>query len=251
MNAEDIQTLAQAIRELNQPAAPTVTLKLPEFWTDDPEVWFARVESQFNTKGVNVDSSKFDPIVSALDNAAASEVKNILTDPPAQNKYEALKNALLAAFSKTQAEKDSELLNLSGLGDKKPTALLRKIRSLNSDAETLRRALFLAQLPTDVRGVLAGQQFTTLEALAEAADRVVEARQPNKHSQASFAISKKGASSRQTQVSTESNICFFHAKYGTLARSCKPGCIFADLPRAKVETAFNPTRTSENFKAGR
>ena len=68
MNAEDLQLLAQAIKDLNQPTSVSTTIKLPEFWPDDPEVWFARVESQFNTKGINADCAKFDHIVAALDN---------------------------------------------------------------------------------------------------------------------------------------------------------------------------------------
>ena len=31
-------------------AVHTVSLKLPEFWTDDPEIWFIRVEAQFRSR---------------------------------------------------------------------------------------------------------------------------------------------------------------------------------------------------------
>ena len=193
MNQDDIKALAKAVSDINAPSVQAVSVKLPEFWPDDPEIWFARVEAQFNTRGISADATKFDHVVGVLDNSTASEVKSVLTHPPATNKFEALKKALLDAFSKSQAQKDAELLALSGLGDRKPTALLRKIRGLNNDAETLRRALFLAQLPSEVRGVLAGQEFATLESLAEAADRIVEATQTNVVP-GSFAVSNRTGS---------------------------------------------------------
>ena len=31
-------------------AIHAASLKLPEFWTDDPEVWFVRVETQFRSR---------------------------------------------------------------------------------------------------------------------------------------------------------------------------------------------------------
>ena len=65
-------------------------------------------------------------------------------------------------------------MNLNGLGDRRPTALLCKINALNDDPRTLKRALFLANLPSEIRNILAGQEFRETEDLAEAADRVWE-----------------------------------------------------------------------------
>ena len=87
----------------------------------------------------------------------------------------ALKTALLNAFGKSQLQKDAELIDISGLGDKKPSAFLRYLESLNNDADTLRRAFFLAQLPSQVRAILAAQEFPNLQELALAADRIIEA----------------------------------------------------------------------------
>ena len=128
------------------------------------------------SRSVTQDQTKFDLILSALDNTTAAEVKSVLLNPPNQNKYETLKTTLLGAFGKSQARKDAELLNISSLGDRSPSALLRELESLNNDAETLHRALFLAQLPTQVRSILALQEFLDIHDLAKAADRIVEAK---------------------------------------------------------------------------
>ena len=129
------------------------------FGPPNPEVWFARIKAQFNTRTITGDRTKFDYLVSSLDNTTASEVEAVLLNPPDADKYGALKKALLQAFAKTQVQEDSELLNLTGLGDMKPTTLLRKLLSLNTDAKTLLRAHFVALLPADVRAVLAGREI--------------------------------------------------------------------------------------------
>ena len=189
VGSEDIKTIvttavSTAVKDLgdhNQLGVNAVSVKLPDFWTDSPEVWFARVEAQFGNKAITQDETKYNYVVSALDNATAKEVQSVLTRPPEDEKYVALKEALVKAFGKTQAQKDAELLGLCGLGDMKPTALLRKMDSLNSDPATIYRALFLSQLPTEVRSVLASHEITDLQELAQTADRIVEARGSNSH----------------------------------------------------------------------
>ena len=69
-----------------------------------------------------------------------------------------MKAALIRAFGKTQAEKDQALLGLNGLGDRKPSELLQHMQNLNADPATLFKALFLAQLPPNVRRILSTSQ---------------------------------------------------------------------------------------------
>ena len=252
LQQSDIHSLAEAIQALNteagtQPSSvQAASLKLPEFWTDNPEVWFARVEAQFNTKGINQDTTKYDYIVASLDNSTASEVGAVLLNPPENNRYTALKGALLQAFAKSQEQKDAELLSLSSLGDMKPTALLRKLLSLNSDTKTLLRAHFLALLPTDVRSVLAGREIPDLDELAKTADRVLEAKRFDTlvHSvdfPVAAPVSKPGSnfsrrSARQShsaKPNSSKHVCDLHVKYGSQAFNCRgTWCLLHSLPRA-------------------
>ena len=133
---------SQNSRQADAAAVSAVSVKLLEFLPEDPEVWFIRVEAQLRSRSVTQDQTKFDYVVASLDNSTAAEVKAVLLHPPAANKYDAIKEALLGAFGKTQAQKDAELLNILGLGDRTPSALLRKLESLNNNADTLRRAFF-------------------------------------------------------------------------------------------------------------
>ena len=166
----------------NEQASPNInqtSVKLPEFWTKSPAVWFARIEAQFNTKNISQDQTKYDYVVSALDANTAEEIQHILLNPPTTGKYESLKNELNKTFGKSQFERDSELLNINGLGDRRPSALLHKINALINDPQTLKRAIFLANLPSEICSVLVAQHFTDTEQLAAAADCVWESQSYN------------------------------------------------------------------------
>ena len=223
-----------------------VSIKLPEFWTTSPEVWFARVEAQFGTKNITQDQTRYEYVVSALDFKTAEEVQDVLVSPPEAEKYATLKKALIKAFGKSQAQRDRELLNLNGLGDRKPTALLRRINALNDDPQTLKRALFLSNLPADVQSILAGQDFTDIGKLAEAADRVWEARctsvqhitQDSGQPSATIESVKRHRVQMTRPVDTNTTssshapsppVCFYHLRFGPQARNCQPGCKFSSL----------------------
>ena len=135
-------------------------------------MWFAKIEAQFGTRQITSDQTEYDYVIATLDVSVAEEVQNILLHPPKEDKYVALKSTLLKTFGKSQAERDSELLNLNGLGDRRPTALLRKIENLNNDPQTLKRALFLANLPSSIRPILPAQNISDIDKLAEDADRI-------------------------------------------------------------------------------
>ena len=119
-NADDVEAIARALKAVpgrDPPVVQAVSLKLPTFWLSRPALWFAQVEAQFSTRHppIDADLTKYNYIVSALDNVAAAEVEALILSPPPDGKYTAVKEALIKAFGKTQAQKDDELLSLSGL----------------------------------------------------------------------------------------------------------------------------------------
>ena len=150
-------------------------------------------------------------------------------------------------------ERDNELLSLSGLGDRKPTGLLRHIRSLNADPETLLRALFLAQLPVEVRRVLAGTGTIDLDELAVKADCMMEAARSDRDMIRAVkhhpSLSSSEGDSRPVPLTVKDDICFFHKKFGLAARKCTgKTCRFNGLPATQL---IVPSSPSGNGQAGR
>ena len=120
------------------PATPatvisTVSMKLPPFWPKDPDTWFAQVEAQFATRGITVEKTKFDYLVASLSPDAATEVRDLILNPPADNPYTLLKAAIIKRFAGSNQQKLQRLLNDLELGDNKPSQLLRRMRQLWSD----------------------------------------------------------------------------------------------------------------------
>ena len=75
----DIQALATALKGL-QTEAKTVNataVKLPAFWSGNPQVWFKQVESVFSTRNpqITLQQTKFNYVIQALDNLTADRVR--------------------------------------------------------------------------------------------------------------------------------------------------------------------------------
>ena len=245
-----------------------VGLKLGTFWTDRPAVWFQQAEAQFAIKKITVETTKFHHLLVALDNKTSGEVEHVITDPPEDEPYTALKEALLEAYERTPAQKDREFMAIRSLGDLKPSAMLRKMRRLRPHSEhssTIFRWSFLRVLPLEVSNILVIMEDEPLDVLAKKADRIMEQRSDAPGSVAAispaseaspssvlsigevdavrrFLRQDRGQSrpedrgpSRGARTPSEATqfTCRNHAKWGTKSFSCKPGCLFADLPLAR------------------
>ncbi|KAG1936440.1 interleukin-1 receptor accessory protein-like 1-A [Pimephales promelas] len=110
--------------------ANAVTLKLPEFWESSASAWFAQTEAQFALREITADTTKYYYVVSALGNSTASRVVSLLTNPPENEKYAALKAHLLKTFELTDTERANRLFSLQGLGDSKPSELMDRMLDL-------------------------------------------------------------------------------------------------------------------------
>ena len=235
MDSKDIAAIAEALKGLlpsQSPAGPAtvsaVAIKLPSFWNTRPEVWFRQVEAQFATRNppITSDETRFNYVVAALDSATAGEVEKLIMFPPSTGKYDALKGGLVDAFGKSQAVKDNELLSLAGLGDRKPSSMLRYIESLNADPQTLLRAVFMAQMPTEVRRILAGSSTTDLHALAKEADAIMEA---NSSFSASVSAVKPAATTSGPSPRAP-YVCQYHYRFKEKAHKCnRNGCTLSHL----------------------
>ena len=101
-----------------------VAPKLPTFWTTCPLAWFAQTEAQFALRNLSSDDTRYFHVVAALDSQTATRALSVIASPPLTNKYEALKSFLCSTFGLSETERANTLLDLTGLGERKPIELM-------------------------------------------------------------------------------------------------------------------------------
>lgn len=154
-----------------------VGVRIPPFYKEKPALWFAQLEAQFTLSNITADTTKFYYTMAQLDPQYASEVEDIITNPPATNKYDKLKTELVKRLSATRERDIQQLLSHEELGDRKPSQLLRRMQHLAGPGvpEDLMRTMWTNRLPQNIQVILASQTKCTLEELAELADKVHDA----------------------------------------------------------------------------
>ncbi len=108
-----------------------VSVKLPEFWLDDPEMWFAQAEGTFRRANITVSAIKYDYVQMKLSLKASTSLREIvhaaasLTDP-----YECLKEKLTARYTKSRWRLVFKLFDHPDLGDRQPSEMMDSLLSL-------------------------------------------------------------------------------------------------------------------------
>uniref|UniRef100_A0A2A4J8M7 DUF7041 domain-containing protein n=1 Tax=Heliothis virescens TaxID=7102 RepID=A0A2A4J8M7_HELVI len=241
-----------------------VGVRVPPFWAEEPEIWFAQVEGQFSIAGITADVTKFNYVIGHLENQYTRDIKDIIINPPATNKYEKLKTELIKRLTASNEKKITQLLMHEELGDRKPSQFFRHLKSLagSNVPDDFLRTIWVSRLPHGIQTVLAGQPLTTaLEDLTDLADRVNDltssspkvcavsdgatssvlneltreiAELRRQFQQLSTRDSRSHSrSSRNTRTSSRQRslsnyrkfpICWYHSKFGEKASRCTRPC---------------------------
>ncbi|BHF66092.1 hypothetical protein SprV_0200910600 [Sparganum proliferum] len=102
--------------------------------------------------------------------------------PTTEAPYAALKEALISRISLSTQKRLQRLISEEDLGDGKPTQLLRRLEQLADGQKldaTMFKQLLLQRLPPSVQAILAPNiPSSTVQTLAETADRILEYYQP-------------------------------------------------------------------------
>ena len=139
--------------------------KIPQFSADDPEIWFALLESQFYNYNITDDHIKYTYVITNLDMSIAKTVKEIIINPPAENKYNKIKTELILRLTASQEKKIRQLLMHEELGDRKPSQFLRHLQDLAGPSvpEDFITTIWCDRLPEKIQTVLASQTTHTTE----------------------------------------------------------------------------------------
>lgn len=151
-----------------------VTIKIPPFWTDRPEIWFYQIEAQFSINKIASEETKFNYMVSQLEPKYVENIWDIIKSTNV-SKYSAAKERLLNIFKESEDKKIKRLITGIDLGDLKPSQLLRRMQSLaGADiSNKVLRTLWFEKLPDYIKNVLLVSD-EDLEKVAIMADKILE-----------------------------------------------------------------------------
>jgi hypothetical protein len=184
--------IAQDIKANFNLAAVSIQSRLLPFWREIPRAWFIQFEAVVDPLHTS-DDQKYRYVLQQLQAADLRHVTDILYNPPATNKYEAIKSRLLAAYDKSEVKNFQQLISGLELGDQKPSQLVRRMRELSGGMITDDglKIEWLNQLPTQMRVVLSINTTSSLDILAAMADQMAEYSTPANNTIAAIAKSSE------------------------------------------------------------
>ncbi|UYV78472.1 hypothetical protein LAZ67_16001606 [Cordylochernes scorpioides] len=255
------------------------SIKAPEFWPNDPELWFITLESQFllnKPSLITNDDTKFSYLISLLPPSTAIEVREFIISPPPDNKYDALKKAIIKCTADSEFKKLQQLLTQEELGDRLPSQLLRHLRQLIGESkavsDTTLKMLWMQRLLKNIQIILTTQEQASLNSLADLADRVTEItsspssststlekelaslraeisalkidlnkkeeRIPRSRSRSSSS-SRKSSPNSYRKYNPNGSWCWYHFRFKHHARKCISPCTFNKKAKNQQENSNN------------
>lgn len=151
------------------------TRRFPIVGRANPRVWCAQVEHMFKAARVTSQRTMFTELVCQLDPDVLAAIEDVFEMDEAKQTYTMLKARLMEQFSDSEAKRLQRLLQDVSLEDKKPSTLLREMRTLAGQrvTEDFLKGLWLQRLPAQMQAILAMSNVELTE-LAAQADRVAE-----------------------------------------------------------------------------
>ena len=97
--------------EGSEPEVAARSIKIPPFWPSDPMLCVTQVEAQFMLSGITAQLTKFCHILADLSQQIATEVRDLLKDPPGENPYDILEETLIKRTTLPEQQRFQQLLS--------------------------------------------------------------------------------------------------------------------------------------------
>ncbi|VDM16139.1 unnamed protein product [Hydatigera taeniaeformis] len=228
--------------------APT-RIRLPAFWPDQVQLWFAACEAQFAAYGIHNQHARYSCVLALLKPEDCSLLSDLILNPDLTLPYDRLKAALIQRSLTAQwrsARKET------------PSAIVHRIRhalyekAVDAD-ETALKEMIIPFLPPAVRSVLEPvKEAASLDQLAQMADRVMAMKMEGEALEAAFGemvsqqqqqvwrqrpgrFRRRSTSRRPRTPSQRQFICEYHMRFGEQAKHCHPPCDY-NLREQKIRS---------------
>lgn len=174
MNQSTCKSSCGQQETLEVAAGTAILSRIPEFWRDQPRLWFTQLEAILAPQKQG-DDYKYFTVVAKLSKEEILQVSDLITSPPSTEKYNAIKERLINCYEESEQRQFQKLLTEMDLGDQKPSQLLRKMQVLGKGKmgdETI-KLLWLRLLPPSVTTVLAVTEDMDIDKMSQIADKII------------------------------------------------------------------------------
>lgn len=259
-NAQDGNGNANTLPPIVHTAPPDVAAvaRLPAFWRHAPEHWFTHAEATFACQRISANNTRINHVLTALDEEGIRAVADLLGSSAT---YERIRRRLIDVFSVPRSTRFREIVLPGGIGDRRPSQLLRDMRNAAPQdlGEVALKEFWLQKLPTNVLAIISSMDETT-DALAARADRIMEVCSSQRVDAVSVPDDRLSELTKAVQSLTQqmqtivartqhppngsntprqhtssrhgsfrnTDMCFYHAKFGKKAKRCQSPCKFED-----------------------
>ena len=155
------------------PAANSVTVKLPTFNKLAPSSWFHLADANFHLLAITKSETKCRYVVSKLDANTLMKLSAFLAKKRVKDPYAEIRAVLCGTYEPKLEQLLESLLAITDIGDERPAEFALKLRHLCSSAtiEDVLKQIFLRALPKPLFNAISGSIDDSFHALAAAADK--------------------------------------------------------------------------------
>lgn len=244
--------------QTNNPRIFAYAVKLPAFWPEDPEAYFAQIEANFRTSHITVSKTKYDYLLQALTPRVVSDVFDVVRScAESEDPYTELKTALINRNTPSESKRLEDLLHGAQIGDKTPSAFYRHLCNLAGSSASFKpeliRSLWLRRLPQQLEIQLQPFEKDSIDSLTKYADGIYEVLKRSstvssltnpvepdissrlnklealiakislntENKPQSRSRSRSNSRKRPQNNTSDSDLCWFHEKWGDNAKNCK------------------------------
>jgi hypothetical protein len=157
-------------------ATNRVGIRSQLFLHEKPAAWFAQLEKQFALSSITQDATKFYYVISHLENKYAADVEDVITNLPPTGRYEKIKAELIRRLPLSEEQRVRQLLMHEEMGDRRPTQILRHLRTLAGPSvpSDFLRTLWTKPLPPNIQAIIVKEGQAALEDVTHLADKIAE-----------------------------------------------------------------------------
>lgn len=208
------------------PIPPRIKIRLPSFDENVGEVWIN--QATILLKGLPDDLKKI-KLIEALPTTFLFENGIDLVLP--YNKFlDQIKNKLIL----DPEEKMNALLDITEIGDQKPSSILRKLCHLANGNTTLALWKFKKLLPIQCKPIIIAMEndHKTLFEIGNMTDKIIK----NENNTTISAVQTERKDKKiilNSNNQSTSDICWYHQQFGSKAKKCAEGCKFFNSENCK------------------